>query len=234
MRGRSVAICLTVLFAVTGCSKVVSGTPAPDPVVVKMPKLTPDKIPDVLLSTDEVGKIVAASNLTQKFENTVPTVPNFTYKPEECASMLYTANSDTYGDKWTGFRLRSLQEPGDSYQHAIYETVTTFKNFLVAEEMVNQYREVLAQCDGRQVTSTPKDGKDKPSTLKVTAVEHSSDPSAYSVDWTLSSSGSDWVCSDTMRTQGNALIEISSCAYADARTSAVIADRIATKIRQLN
>lgn len=232
MRGRSLAICLTVLFAVTGCSQVVSGNPAPDPAVVKMPRLSPDKIADVMLSTDEIGKIVAATALTQKFENTVPTTPNYTYSPSECASMIYTANLDTYGEKWNGFRLRRLQEAGENYQHAIYETVTTFKNFLVAEQMVNQYRSVLAQCQDKDVTSTSKDAKEKPSTLHVTAVPHNTDPGAISVDWTLTFNDG-WVCSDTMRTQGNALIEISSCAYADARTSAIIADRIATKIRQL-
>lgn len=234
MRGRTVAICLTLLFALTGCGKVVSGVASPDPVVVKMGHLTPDKISDVLLSIDDVGKIVAATGLTQKFENTVPTVPNFTYVPAECAPMMYTADSDTYGDKWNGFRLRSLQEAGTDYQHAIYQTVATFKNFLVAESLVNQYRAVLDKCKDKDVTNTPKDTKDKPSVLRVTAVSHNTDPSAVSVDWTVSSTGTTWVCSDTMRTQGNAVIEVSSCSYADARTSAIITDRIAAKIRQLN
>lgn len=235
MRGRTIAICLTVLFAVAGCGRVVSGVPAPDPVVAKMPRLTPDKISDVLLTTDEVGKIVASTTLTQKFENTVPTAPNFTYAPTQCAPMMYTADSDTYGDKWNGFRLRSLQEAGDNYQHAVYETVATFKNFLVAESLVHQYQGVLAQCKDQDVTNTPKDAtKDKASVLHVNAVTHNSDPTAVSADWTVSSTGSTWVCSDTMRTQGNAIIEVSSCAYADARTSAVITDRIAAKIRQLN
>ncbi|MRH86793.1 hypothetical protein GFY24_04795 [Nocardia sp. SYP-A9097] len=234
MRGRTVAICLALLFTLTGCGKVVSGVASPDPVVVKMARLTPDKISDVMLSLDDVGKIVASTTLTQRFENTVPTVPNFTYSPADCAPMMYTADLETYGEKWNGFRLRSFREADDNYQHAIYQTVSTYKNFLVAESMVNQYRTVLQQCKDQDVTNTPKDSKDKASVLRLTAVSHNTDPAAVSVDWTVSSSGSTWVCSDTMRTQGNALIEISSCSYADARTSAVIADRIAAKIRQLN
>ncbi|MBL1079572.1 sensor domain-containing protein [Nocardia sp. 2] len=232
MRGRSAVMCVALLFLVTGCGKVISGTATPDPAVAKLPRLTPDKIADVMLTTDEVGKIVAATGLTQKFENTVPTKPNFTYNPADCAPMMYTGDLDTYGEKWTGYRLRSLQEPGDSYQHAVYQTVTTFHSFLTAEALVTQYRDVLAKCDGKNVTNTPKDSGGKASVLLVTKVPHNSDPSAFSVDWTVSSEGSTWVCSDTIRTMGNAVIEVSSCSYADARTSAVIADKIATKIKQ--
>ncbi|QLY32591.1 sensor domain-containing protein [Nocardia huaxiensis] len=232
MRGRRVAMCLALLFLVTGCGKVISGTATPDPAVAKLPRLTPDKISDVMLTPDEVGKIVAATGLTQKFENTVPTKPNFTYNPAECAPMMYTGDLDTYGEKWTGYRLRSLQEPGDDYKHAIYQTVTTFHSFLTAEALVNQYRAVLNKCDGKEVTNTPKDADGKKSVLRVTAVPHNSDPAALSVDWTNSSDGSTWVCSDTIRTQGNVVIEVSSCSYADARTSAVIADKIAAKIKQ--
>ncbi|MEV6767420.1 sensor domain-containing protein [Nocardia sp. NPDC051030] len=210
-----------------------SGTATPDPAVLKLPRLTPDKIADVMLSIDEMGKIVAATGLAQKFENTVPTAPNFTYNPADCAPMLYTGDADTYGDKWNGYRLRSLQEPGDNYEHAIYQTVTTFKNFLVAEQMVTHYKDVLAKCRDKDVVTTPKDNKGTPSTLHLTQIPHNSDPAATSVDWTVSSKGSTWVCSDTMRTQGNVLIEVSSCSYSDSRSSAVIADRIASKVRQV-
>ncbi|GAB4589007.1 sensor domain-containing protein [Nocardia sp. IFM 10818] len=233
MRGRGIAGVVALLFLVTGCGKVVSGSATPDPIVAKMPRLTPDKIADVMLTPDELGKVVAATGLKLQFENTVPTAPNFTYQPSHCGPMLYTGNSDTYGDKWTGYRLRSLQEGPEEYDHAIYQTVTTFKNFVIAEDLVAEYREVLSKCKDTDVKTTPKDAKEQPSTLRVTAVPHNSDPSAISVDWTVSSDGTTWVCSDTIRTQGNAVIEVSSCSYADARTSAVIADRIATKIRGL-
>ncbi|WP_067697859.1 sensor domain-containing protein [Nocardia jejuensis] len=234
MRGRHIAVGLSLLMLAAGCGGVTSGTAVPDPVVAKMPRLTPDKIPDVMLTVDEMNKLVAAKTLAQKFENTVPTVPNFTYSKPECAPMFYTGDSETYGDKWNGYRLRSLQEPGDDYQHAIYQTVTTFKNFLQAEAMVTQYTDTLAKCRDKDVTSTSQDGKATKSTLRVNQVPHTTDASATSVDWTLTpKDSSTWVCSFTMRTQGNVLIEISSCAYADSRTSAVIADRIATKIRQI-
>ncbi|MFF2555842.1 sensor domain-containing protein [Nocardia sp. NPDC058058] len=234
MQGRMVAVCLALLFVVTGCGKVVSGVAAPDPAVVKMARLSADRIPDVLLSTDDAGKIVASTALVQKFENTVPTTPNLTYQPAECGPMEYTADLDVYADKWTGFRLRSLREADDSPQHTIYETVSTYKNFLVAEALVNQYRAILSGCNGKQLTATPKTGNGAPSVMRITAIPHNTDPAAVSADWTLTFTGSTRVCSDTIRSQGNAVIEVSSCAYADARTSAPIADRIAAKIRQLN
>ncbi|MFI1911953.1 sensor domain-containing protein [Nocardia sp. NPDC020380] len=237
MRGRSFAGCLGLMvlvpFAAAGCSQVVSGTAAPDPVVAKIPRMTPDQIPNVLLTTAEMNPLVSSSTLTQKFENTSPTTPNFTYDQPTCGPMVYTGDSDTYGDQWNGYRLRSYREPGDNYDHAIFQTVTTFANFLVAEDLVAKYRDILAQCQNKDILNTPKDPKDgNPSTLHITQVAHNSDPSADSVDWTTGATGDTWVCSDTMRTEGNVVIEVSSCANSDARTAAVIADRIAAKIQQ--
>ncbi|UGT38877.1 sensor domain-containing protein [Nocardia yamanashiensis] len=231
MRGRGIAMGLALLFLVTGCGGVVNGTAAPDPAVVKLPKLTADKIPDMLLTPDETGKIVASSKLVQKFENTVPTVPKYTYSPPDCGSLLYSGDKRSYGDTWTGYRLRSYQEPGDDYDHNIFQAVTTYKNFVVAEDLVAKYRAFLASCKDSDVTNTSTE-TGKSNTTRVTAIQHNSDPSAVSVDWVLTSKSNKWFCSNTIRTVGNAVIETASCATADARTAAIIADKIAAKIKQ--
>ncbi|WP_084522811.1 sensor domain-containing protein [Nocardia inohanensis] len=231
MRGRGIAMGLALLFLVTGCGQVVKGSAAPDPAVVKLPKLTPDRIPDMMPTPDEVAKIVAASKLVQKFENTAPTVPKYTYSPPDCGSLVYSGDKRAYGDTWSGYRLRSYQEPGDDYDHNVFLAVTTFKNFLVAEELVGKYRAYLESCKDTDVTDVSTENG-KSSTTRVTTMAHNSDPSAVSVDWILTSTSGKWYCSNTIRTVGNAVIETASCATADSRTAPIIADRIAAKIKQ--
>ncbi|NGX07839.1 sensor domain-containing protein [Mycobacteroides franklinii] len=115
----------------------------PAPVIV-----TPDKADSVIISADDVGRLVG-SPLTYEFKSTTPSDSLATGK----CKALTGLRSESLGDEWTTYRGSRQQETENRYDHIVWQSVVLFPDTKAAANQLQAgYPPSLSSCTGSRQT----------------------------------------------------------------------------------
>lgn len=195
----------------------VSTTAAPPkPVVV-----TPDKAESVLLSTDDVGRLINAT-LTYQAKETSPAKLEAS-TGQECVALM-GPNADNLGPEWTTYKSSVQSETKEKYSHYVVQTVVVYPDAKTAADAFAQaYPAKLNECKDVKVSFTAP-----PVTWGFDVQGLGAGPAKWAREQLNDGKPSGWRCYQEYRVKNNAIFGASVCQSGkDAPATDKIVDRMA-------
>jgi hypothetical protein len=141
------AVCL----AIGGCASTVGGTAVVGPGAGTTATMTARGLPTLLLSLDEMKRLLKFSGMATEDSWTKPEARG-TFEPAGCVGAVFSSMAGSYDD--SGYRdfyeLRQSDVTGGGLPHWVDEGVATFEDDSAAKSFVIRQVAQWRQCAGRQ------------------------------------------------------------------------------------
>lgn len=195
----------------TGCGQTVQGAP-----VVALP----GNVVDVAT----VNRILGAPLANATVDEAPPS--EIDVSPGSCSIAAGPSTTAVYDKGWTQYRLVTMQEAPDYWDHSVTQTVGRYGSARDAAKVFQALTSGLRECSG-EVTST--DALDEvASTWTFDVTDSGSD----SVVWTATQTDADseWACFRQARLTGSTVVQVAVCQVGNgAPAAAQLADELVAK-----
>jgi PknH-like extracellular domain len=145
------AVCLAIGGCV-GCASTVAGTAVVGPGAATTATVTARGLPTLLLSLDEMKRLLKFSGMATEDTWTRPEARG-TFEPASCVGAVFSSMAASYDD--SGYRdfyeVRQSDVTGGGLPHWVDEGVAAFENNSAAKSFVANQVAQWRQCAGRQL-----------------------------------------------------------------------------------
>jgi serine/threonine kinase PknH len=199
-----------------------SSTPPPPPVAAEV-------LDGLLLSPAEINTAMGATGITVSGTSTDMSDDSANVPDKDCR-FLYSAETSVYnGSGWTGMRSQDLHEPGDDYDHEVWQAVVSFPAANDAARFFSASAQRWPACSNRQFHYIAPGQPDKVWTVGPIANTNGT----LSTTETLEN-GYGWACQRALTVRNNVAIDVMACSVNPAHAAVFnIADQIAAKVAKL-
>jgi serine/threonine kinase PknH len=216
MRQLTVALALaSACIFVASCS----GTPRP---------VAADALDGLLLSPAEIEIARNANGITVKETSTKMSDDSANIPDQDCRFIAAPAETSVYnGSGWIAMRSQHLREPGDDFDHEVWQAVVSFPSANDAARLFSASVQRWPACSNRQYHYINDPGQPD--------VVFTVGPIVKIAD-TLSTTregGEGSACQRALTVSNNIAIDVAACPNNPGNTAVNIANRIAAKVPKL-
>jgi hypothetical protein len=232
VRQRLAALLLAGMSALAGCTTEVSGkaVPADTSGPLPQPPVAVSALDGLLLDVSQINDAMNATSMKVWFSATVMWDWSPNVSDKSCLAVDGPAQEQVYANSgWTSVRGQRLDDSVDDSKnrnHYAIQAVVAFPSARDANAFYGSSVRGWSACSKRRFSDT---APGKPDTVWTVA-------DVNNVNGTLSVSqtqegGDGWACQRALTVRNNVAIDVVTCAFTQAGTSAVtIAEKIAAKV----
>ncbi|MFN8033025.1 MAG: sensor domain-containing protein [Mycobacterium sp.] len=230
------AACVVAAVIAVIMMKVAPGpSPAPTPAQPPkpLPTVTPSQVDSLLLSTDEVAKILGASDLTPSQVFTTMAGSTTKISDQDCLGTAYSAQRAVYdGSGWSAvgdqtFKQPTPDNPGDNSFWAD-QTAVTFPSQDQARAFLEKSAQKWESCAGKTVDVTFTDS-DSSSTWTFGELNRTDDDKISQLGTQEGARG--WACQHTLTAYSNVVFEAIACSDQIGDEAARIVEQMVTGVK---
>ena len=213
----AVPLAAGLCLAVAGCAPTTAGTAMPAPPI---PPATADTLPSLLLSADDVGAALGATEIVVSNEVSAPwnDAAHFQSAAQSgCLAIAGAAQKTVYADTgWTAIHGQVLREAPTARQwsHFVAQSVTLFRDAAAAAGFIDAQRISWAGCSNRELRYAQPMMPDQVWAVGPTRAEH--DMLTVSRE---QAGPQHWFCQRALAVHASVGVDVEACSL-DGPTSA--------------
>lgn len=206
---RACVVGVSTVVVLSGCENTVSGSAVRDQFAARLDvaPLTEAQLDKVLLSIDELNKLVGATQMTFVHDADDMSDNSAAVSDPDCLGSLFGAESDVYDPyHWTAVRDRVAREPGSDNDHWVEQTVVLYPAADDASKMFEESTSHWEECGGSAVAT---DLSESSTIWEIDDVDVKDDLITQVI---IQEESGGWECQHALSPVSNVTIETWACA----------------------
>jgi hypothetical protein len=222
-------------LALSGCGSKSPNhaEPADDPQPVTTtpaaPAMLVRELPGLLLGAGEINRLMGATAI--EVVDDWSTMFGYNTPAGDCAGAWATAWLPVYtGSGWLGVRGRTAHEPGDTWDHIVWQAVVAFPLAADAADFYAKQAASWKTCDGRHVDERDLDQPDASDPNNVWTLDQPSDVDGLLSMVAIEDDEPTWSCQRALTVRNNVAVDVRACGFGVKTQAGAVASAIAAKV----
>jgi hypothetical protein len=211
----------------SGCESTVLGTAmrAKSAVPLDVAPLTEARLDNVLLTIDELNRLVGATKMTFVHQAREASDNSTAVSDPDCVGSLFGAEKDVYANyHWTALRDEVAREPGNGNDHWVQQTVVLYPTAEDAQQMFADSTSNWEQCGGSAVASGAPDSS------YIWEIDDVGVKDDLITQVIMQEESGGWECQHVLAVVSNTTIETFACANGIGDQAVEIAQALIAKV----